>query len=222
MVYQLRLELLSDTTFGRGDGVAGLVDQEVEHDPQTGLPFVRGRTLKGLLVEACAETLYSLELTRNGRLPDFQQAAQKLFGSGGSEIEAAAQMRVGKAVLDNEVRTAFKDYVTARSITAADALEAFTSVRRQTAMDERTDAPARGSLRASRVVLLGTVFFAPLEFDSTPDPLMLALLAACAAGVRRAGTGRNRGRGHIKVDLIGVDKDYLKEFASLVKKGNTP
>jgi hypothetical protein len=31
-LYQLRIQLLSDATFGRGDGVAGLIDQEVEHD----------------------------------------------------------------------------------------------------------------------------------------------------------------------------------------------
>lgn len=29
---ELHLKLLSDATFGRGDGVAGLVDAEVEHD----------------------------------------------------------------------------------------------------------------------------------------------------------------------------------------------
>ena len=45
--YYLKMLLLSDTTFGRGDGVAGLIDQEVEHDPN-GFPYLRGRTLKGL------------------------------------------------------------------------------------------------------------------------------------------------------------------------------
>lgn len=49
-MYSIKIKLLSDTTFGRGDGVAGLVDQEVEHD-QYGFPFLRGRTLKGLLSE---------------------------------------------------------------------------------------------------------------------------------------------------------------------------
>ena len=44
--YQLRLTLLSDATFGSGDGVAGLVDAEVQHD-YVGLPFLGGRTLKG-------------------------------------------------------------------------------------------------------------------------------------------------------------------------------
>ena len=50
VTYRLKIKLLSDTTFGRGDGVAGLIDQEVEHDPY-GFPYLRGRTLKGLLSE---------------------------------------------------------------------------------------------------------------------------------------------------------------------------
>ena len=43
----LHLKLKSDTTFGRGDGIPGVVDEEVEHNPNTGLPFLRGKTLKG-------------------------------------------------------------------------------------------------------------------------------------------------------------------------------
>jgi len=45
-IYTLELELLSDTTPGRGEGVAGLVDAEVQHD-ELGLPVISGRALKG-------------------------------------------------------------------------------------------------------------------------------------------------------------------------------
>ena len=64
----IRLTLKSDATFGLGEGVAGLVDEEIEHDFETGLPFLRGRTLKGLLVEECSNILYSLERQNNGAL----------------------------------------------------------------------------------------------------------------------------------------------------------
>src|SRR5437762_1647556 len=60
MRLQLQLELESDTAFGRGEGLAGLLDDEVEYDLATGLPFVRGRTLKGLLVEECANLLFAV------------------------------------------------------------------------------------------------------------------------------------------------------------------
>lgn len=99
MKLTLTIELLSDTTFGRGDGVAGLVDEEVEHDSRTGLPIIRGRTLKGLLVEECANLLYAL-----ANRPDFAGAAQWLFGSGGSALGDGAQMRVGLGELPSDLR----------------------------------------------------------------------------------------------------------------------
>jgi hypothetical protein len=38
---RLVVELLSDTTFGRGEGTAGLVDVEIEHDSYPGLSLNR-------------------------------------------------------------------------------------------------------------------------------------------------------------------------------------
>ena len=58
--YLLRLTLDSDATFGRGDGLAGVVDAEVQHD-DNGLPYLGGRALKGLLAEECANILFALE-----------------------------------------------------------------------------------------------------------------------------------------------------------------
>ena len=56
----LKITLKSATTFGRGDGVAGLVDREIEHDTN-GFPFLRGRTLKGLLAESAENIVYALD-----------------------------------------------------------------------------------------------------------------------------------------------------------------
>src|SRR5690606_30147597 len=42
------IELLSDTTFGRGEGTPGTVDVEIEHDTY-GLPMLGGKSLRGLL-----------------------------------------------------------------------------------------------------------------------------------------------------------------------------
>ena len=54
--YILKITLESDAVFGRGDGVAGAIDTEVQHD-QNGFPFLNGRTIKGLLVQECADIL---------------------------------------------------------------------------------------------------------------------------------------------------------------------
>ena len=59
--YWLKFALKSDATFGRGDGVAGLIDSEVQHDTY-GLPYLGGRALKGLLGEECANIIFALEL----------------------------------------------------------------------------------------------------------------------------------------------------------------
>jgi len=43
---EIVVELLSDTTFGRGEPTAGEVDMEVEHD-DLGLPFLGARRCTG-------------------------------------------------------------------------------------------------------------------------------------------------------------------------------
>lgn len=196
----LRLTLKSDATFGRGEGLAGLVDVEVEHD-RYGLPFLRGRTLKGLLVEECADLLWALEQQNSVRLPEFERAAQFLFGRAGSTLDDDAQMRVGAALLPDELRRAVAADVDAKRLTAADALAALTTIRRQTAVDEETHAPEEGSLRALRVILRETIFTARLRFEQDPNEAARALLVACVKSLRRAGLGRNRGRGRLQAEL---------------------
>lgn len=201
MKLTLHLELITDATFGRGDGVAGLIDEEVEYDPATGLPFLRGRALKGLLVEECANILYALQATEAHAR--FEQAAQDLFGQPGSALDTAARLHVGPARVPPALCAAVEADVSADPprLAPADVLESLTGIRRQTAVDEGTGAPDAGSLRSMRVVLRGTPLESELEFDGDPDPAALALLSACVLGLRRAGTARNRGRGRLEASL---------------------
>lgn len=196
--YKLRLRLLSDTTFGRGDGVAGLVDSEVEHDAD-GLPFLRGRALKGLLAEECASILFALGQSQVV-LAEWQVAAQVLFGRPGSSLENGAGLHIGDARLPEDLRVAVRADIQEKRYTAHDVLEALTAIRRQTAMDA-TGKPESGSLRAMRVIMRETVLEAELHFATEPDALTLALLAACIRAVRRVGSGRNRGRGRVVLML---------------------
>lgn len=221
----LQVELRGDATLGRGDGVAGLVDVEVEHDAATGLPFVRGRTLKGLLVEECGNILWSLQA--QGASSEIQQrcqgAALQLFGRPGSAREDTAGMTVGNGTLPANLTRAVRAEIQAGRLSPDEVLESLTTVRRQTAIDEETGAPAQETLRAMRVVLRGATFTAPLLFDSAPEPTERALLAACALGLRRLGTGRNRGRGLVTCRLINgaadVTRDNFTLFAALLQEG---
>lgn len=217
---EIRLTLKSDATFGRGDGLAGIIDTEVEHDTTTGLPFLRGRTLKGLLVEECANIMFSLRRANPRAHDRLQTAASFLFGRPGSSLDVQARMEVGRAMLHPELREAVEASVSRKKISRLDVLDALTAIRRQTSIDDTTEAPAEGSLRSSRVLLRGTTLHAHIRFIGGPPAEALALLSACVWGLRRAGMRRNRGRGRLQAELFSrgeaVTKRHFEDFEALV------
>ncbi len=222
MKMYIKLKLKSDAAFGSGEGVAGLVDEEVEHDHETGLPFLRGRILKGLLVEECANILYALEGQNVKSVGQLKGDAGFLFGHPGSTLSEGAHMHVGQALLPKELRYAVEQHVKRDELTPHEVLDSLTAIRRQTSIDEKSGAPKEGSLRSMRVVLRDISFTAPLSFDSVPGREAIALLAACVLSLRRAGLGRNRGLGRLKAVLldekkIDVTKEYYQFFCYMVK-----
>jgi CRISPR/Cas system CSM-associated protein Csm3 (group 7 of RAMP superfamily) len=218
---QINLRLESDATFGRGEGLAGLVDEEVEYDTATGLPFVRGRTLKGLLVEECANLLFALQTAGSPALSTLEAAAERLFGRPGSGLQSAALLHFGPALLPEQLRNAVRDEIDRGQLKPAVVLESLTAIRRQTAIDEVSAAPEKGSLRSMRVVLRQTSFRAWLDFAEEPKENDLALLAACALSVHRGGIGRNRGRGRLNPQLLDeqgndITKTHFEHFKQLL------
>lgn len=222
MRLEVHLGLRSDATFGCGQGVAGLVDAEIEHD-EWGLPFLRGRALKGLLAWECRLILFALGRQRSPASRSMEAAAAFLFGTPGSRPDDAGALRVGPARLPEALREAVQADVAAQRLSRTDVLDALTAVRFQTSVDA-DGAPEEGSLRVARVLLRGTVLVAPLDFEREPGGDDLALLAACVRSVRRGGTGRNRGRGRLTASLRsagGADltEEYLSRFRALVGGG---
>ncbi|MEM1255933.1 MAG: RAMP superfamily CRISPR-associated protein [Cyanobacteria bacterium P01_H01_bin.21] len=215
--YQFQIELLSDTTFGRGDGVAGLVDQEVEHD-RYGLPYLRGRTLKGLLSEECDNLITCL--SEEAQRQYWNRVACQLFGRAGSSLDTIAKAHFGDAQLPDDLRTAVAHQVRNEQFTRAEILESLTTIRRQTAIDPQTGVPDEGSLRSLRVALQELTFTATLLIDN--DTLdsdikmdhLLALLTVGASALRYLGNGRNRGRGHVRCCLLNESRKPLsKDFS---------
>lgn len=209
--YWLRFALESDATFGRGDGVPGLVDQEVTLD-RYGCPYLHGRTLKGLLNEVCADILYALGKASN----DWILAATNLFGQPGSNHVVQGIMEVGHGQLPAAVRQAVRNEIASENWSRDDVLHALTTIRRQTAI-EVGGVPDPHTLRAVRVILRDTPFEARLSFSKEPEKKEKALLAACVKGFRRAGTARNRGRGRLAACLADdavndVTEDWYKFF----------
>lgn len=203
--YWLKIELLSDTILGRGDGVAGVVDAEVQHDVY-GLPYLSGKTLKGLLAATCAELLTALETAVPGQISTWQQSAQQLFGAPGSLAKQMGGLHVGDAQLPPSLQQAVAYDIANGRWQREEVLASLTTLRRQTAMDAATGAPREETLRTMRVILRDTSFVAQLDFvDEAPSSNTLALLAACAKALRRVGSDRNRGRGRVRVQLFDQD-----------------
>ena len=213
--YQLQITLRSDTALGRGDGVAGLVNTEVQHD-SFGCPYLGGRTLKGLLREECVNLLYLLREMDNKKgtahFPKWRATAHRLFGQPGSTLEEGAVLYISDATLAEDLRQAITYGVDAKQLTRTQVLDSLTAIRYQTAVDAETEAPRKESLRAIRVVLRNTVFTAQLslrDLSETTEEQGLALLAACVKALRAAGTGRNRGVGEIRAQLLDGEGNVL-------------
>ncbi len=203
--YQLQITLLSDAALGRGDGVAGLVNTEVQHDAY-GCPYLGGRALKGLLREECVNLLYLLD--KMNKVGPWEAAAMRLFGEPGSTMqESAAFLHVSDATLPTDLHAAIIHEIDeTKQLTRAQVLDSFTTIRYQTAVDAMTEAPKRESLRAIRVVLRNTLLTAQIYLESAAvaeqQQQDLALLVACTKALRLAGTGRNRGVGELRAVLL--------------------
>lgn len=199
MNLQFRIHLLSDTTFGRGDGVAGLVDQEVEHD-SSGFPYLRGRTLKGLLSEECDNIISTLQEDQKSH---WWVVAAHLFGVAGSTSAVMGEMHVGDACLPDDLRQAvsYQLQQPEAQLTKQDVLGTLTTIRRQTAIDPVIGAPEKNSLRSIRVILRDLTFTALLSFESVPTEDMQNLLAIGALALRHLGESRNRGKGYVRCSL---------------------
>jgi hypothetical protein len=215
---QLRFKLLSDATFGRGEGVPGEVDAEVQHD-DLGMPYFGARALKGVLAQECADLLYALG--QKSEKDRWWQAAAMLFGRPGSSNDDAGALIVGDAQLPPKLRQAIAyAVIKTQGISRSQVLASLTTVRKQTANSVETGAPMDQTLRAMRVVLRGTEFIAPLRFRTAVSEDALALLAACVASLRRLGMGRNRGRGEVEAWLTDAQGNptakYLERFMTEV------
>lgn len=216
--YQLKIKLLSDTTFGRGDGVAGVVDQEVEHDAY-GLPYLRGRTLKGLLSEECDNFI--------AMLPDrsrWEGVACELFGTLGSTLNTIGVVHIGDAYFPEDLRQAiaYEIQLPNSKLKKSDVLNSLTTIRRQTAIDPVDGTPDKGSLRSARVVIRDLCFTADLLFETAPCDHMKALLSVGALALRHLGSGRNRGRGHVQCTLHDENGSEIKDdYLHFFKQVNT-
>jgi len=214
----LQIKLLSDATFSRGEGAAGVVDTEVERD-ELGMPFIGGKTVRGLLRDSWL-SMWRYDADGRERRPHFPSlvdAAERVLGQS-QAVDESCRLRIGDAVLPGTiqavVRRATDKNKRDHPLTPGSILDGFTSIRYQTAEDRETGAPDVTTLRSSRVVLRGFVFEAGLSWLDGYQPTAddVRVLALCALATRHGGLLRNRGRGHIRVTLDG-DIEATRKYA---------
>ncbi|HJW85227.1 MAG TPA: RAMP superfamily CRISPR-associated protein [Candidatus Brocadiaceae bacterium] len=207
----LKVAICSGATFSAGKGLAGDVDVEIEHEP-CGLPIIRGRTLKGLLVE---ERDAILDVYRDNC---WKNAARRLFGET-KENECSGILWIGDARLPEKVRVVSHNATTRvkDKLNPLQILSALTDVRQQTRIDRETGAAADGSLRAVRVVLPSVIFYAPLRWLGNPSDDDKTFLSLCVMSVKRGGLARNRGRGKLIMQYLDKDKKPL-DMASMLER----
>lgn len=198
--YSLQFTLKSDTTFGRGDGMAGLIDREVAHDAQ-GFPYLNGRALKGLITEECEALLEVIAKISEAQSLILREGRDWMFGRPGSRSGSTGALHVSHARLPANLRAA----VQAAKVPAADVLNSLTTIRRQSAINMETGAPEAHTLRSSRAILRETMFVSEISAPRDLFDAELALLAASILHWRRAGSIRNRGRGRVRADLFDAE-----------------
>lgn len=201
----IQVELLSDAAFSRGDGTAGVVDVEVEHD-ELGLPFLGGKTLRGLLLDSW--------LSMQHCFPELSESARRVFGIE-ADFEECSILRIGDAVLDSETRKWIEaaEFRPNKPIAPMNVLEALTDIRKQTSEERSTGAPAETTLRSVRVVIRDLKLHSSLYWLSKPEDDDLRCLSLVLLATRHAGIGRNRGRGNIRLTLNG-DIENTKQLAT--------
>lgn len=195
MIQSIAVTLLSDATFASGEPSPGEVHVEIDSD-EFGLPFLRGRTLRGLLRDTW--------LTMAPAFPELHHAALRVLGPPG-DVGETAILRIGDARIEAPLRD-----VVARAIareqsplTPGEILASLTDIRVQSAENRESGGAESGTLRMTRVLLRDTVLHASLGWLATPLASDLRCLALAAVGTRHAGNGRNRGRGHVLLSLDG-------------------
>lgn len=222
MKLYLEMGLLSDTCFaGSGGGRIGTVDTELETDPRTGLPIVRGRTLKGLLLEELAQILRIFEPGGNG---PWHEVATRLFGTPRQTERGSLTFGDGRlpddlqaAVRGNRHQPHKRQYWT-----QAEVLAALITVRHQTKIDPESGAPEPHSLRSARLLRAGLRLRAPVHARQPLDSAERALFAACAVAVRRAGLHRNHGWGEVRLRLLDErEKDVTASWLTALRQPST-
>jgi CRISPR/Cas system CSM-associated protein Csm3 (group 7 of RAMP superfamily) len=181
----------SEWLIAGGDSTLGTADMAPMRDAE-GLPFVPGRTIRGLLREAMSSVDDAFARDRS----DVQAGqTERLFGTRKQDGDAGeprdGSVRIGDALLPQEVAGALD------RAKGGDPQDIVHSIRR-TALDGASRSAKKGSLREMEVVMAGLQLAADIRCETEAD---LRWLAFAAGLVRSFGHSRSRGLGRCRLEV---------------------
>ncbi len=198
---KLIMKLLSDALPGSGEGLAGIIDADVNYD-DCGLPYIPAKRLKGILREA------AFDLRDVNKLTDAQVFA--LFGKPGQERGTGFRLSDGYLPDYPQLRAFLKEcskneqcqkeYGSVFHRQAV--LDFYSYTRSQTAIEDEGESVGvakEHSLRTFRVLKKGLTFEFECESLSKDDLEKLNLICAVT---RRFGSSRTRGLGAIALCCV--------------------
>ena len=212
--YNVTIHVDSPLSLGGGQGDVN-VDSDVIHD-EYGMPYFPAKRLRGLLYESAIEVTEMADLC--GKQILTKRCVDELFHHVEDTpvrlvihnfyLEGYEEMRSEWAY----IQCKFKEYIRPEQV-----LEAYTSLRYQTAIDEKTGVAKDHSLRNIRVVDGPLTFTGTIEIQhGTADHVRA--LALGLQNLRSAGQKRNRGFGKITCSMNDQEKlvtEALKEGGAL-------
>ena len=185
MDIRYRIEFFSNWHCGSGLAAGADVDALVVKDAN-GLPYVPGRTMKGLLRESAQE------------LAGDNNLFVRIFGLPGDEKPVSlGDKRIGECFFANAMLEEETAIVT--SGLTPYLFQTFAS----TAIDEKSGIAKDNSLRKIETVVPCTL---KGEINNVPDGGE-ELLRKAMQMIKRMGTGRNRGYGRCKISIINEKED---------------
>lgn len=210
---KLTITMESDWHIGSGNGRPGNVDRLIKRDAN-GLPYIPGKTLTGVLRDACELLVYGLDDRHQGvwhQWLDFLFGTQPALHEGTAVAPLPAALSIRAAQLPAQLQNA----VAHKPLTKA----AMTFVKPGIAIDGSSGCAKPDYLRFEEMARGGMVLEAPYEllgehWSQEEAKTAKALICACAALLERIGGKRRRGAGRCQVnvsDLLLADAITLLE-----------
>lgn len=204
--FRLKLVLLSSTLVGSGMGFGSEIDTDVVFD-NLGLPYIPAKRIKGCLRDAVIEAQEMFEIA------DITQDIFQVKDTFGEKGKEGAPVYFSNFYIE-EYKTTRKwlNYFLKHErhngiITPDRVLDTFTEIRQQTKINKEGVA-LKHSLRTSRALRTGLVFYGNVLIETDSKCALDTLLLACL-NFRRFGTKRNRGFGEVCCTLLNEKNQEL-------------